>query len=145
MNDAEHYRALERMFLAAPINRFYEPAIRVNEGQAEIEIDVAEKHFHSAGAAHGSVYVHLLDFVAFFAANSLDRESFVFTLSFTTYFTRPLTAGRARSTGKVLNQTGRQFLAEAVLYNEDGTEAGRGNGLFVRGKHPLKDAAGYTI
>ena len=131
------------MYLAAPINRFYEPTINVSEGHAEIEIDVSEKLFHSAGAAHGSVYFQMLDDAALFAANSLDLESFVLTLSFTTYLTRPVTSGRIRSVGKVLNATGRQFVAEAVLYNAADREIGRGNGLFVRGKLPLKDVTSY--
>jgi len=35
-----HYLALERMYLSAPIDAFYEPTIEVSESRAVIEIEV---------------------------------------------------------------------------------------------------------
>ena len=144
MADAEHFRALEHMYLAAPINDIYRPTIEISEGRAEIEIEVAEKFFHSAGATHGSVYFKMLDDAAFFAANSLELDSFLLTMSFTTYLTRPLFSGKVRSVGTVATQTGRQFIAESVIYNADDQEAGRGNGIFVKGKVPLSSVECYS-
>ncbi|NNC64833.1 MAG: PaaI family thioesterase [Gammaproteobacteria bacterium] len=143
MTDTEHFRALETMYLAASINRIYKPTIAVAEGRADIEIEIAEKFFHAAGAVHGSVYFKMLDDAAYFAANSLEREFFLLTASFTTYLTHPITSGVVKSVGTVGTRTGRQFIAESVAYNSDGQEIGRGNGLFVRGKCPLRDVAGY--
>ncbi len=31
---SDHYRRLESMYLAAPINQFYEPKIEISEGEA---------------------------------------------------------------------------------------------------------------
>jgi acyl-coenzyme A thioesterase PaaI-like protein len=143
MTDTEHFRALKTMYLAAPINRIYKPTFAAAEGLADIEIEIAEKFFHAAGAVHGSVYFKMLDDAAYFAANSLEREFFLLTASFTTYLTRPITSGVVKSVGTVGTQTGRQFIAESVAYNSDGQEIGRGNGLFVRGKRSLRDVAGY--
>jgi len=143
MTDAAHFRALEKMYLAAPINRIYEPTLVVAEGHSEISIDVTEKFFHSAGATHGSVYFKMLDDAAFFADNSLESECFLLTLSFTTYFTRPILSGTIRSVGCVATRTGRQFIAESVIYDSHGQEAGRGNGIFVRGRHPLTEVESY--
>ena len=56
MDNEKHYRALEKMYLAAPINQIYKPRITVSTERAEIEIDVSEKLFHAARAVHGSVY-----------------------------------------------------------------------------------------
>ena len=85
----------------------------------------------------------MLDDAAFFAANSLEPEVFVLTSSFTTYMTRPVVSGALRSEGRVVHRTRSQFLAESVLFDEEGREVGRGNGVFVRGRTSLTDARGY--
>jgi uncharacterized protein (TIGR00369 family) len=143
MTKDPHYVALEQMYMAAPINSFYSPRIDVSDSEAVIEIDLSEKLFHAAGAVHGSVYFKMLDDAAFFAANSLEREVFVLTTSFTTYLTRPVSVGVLRSVGRVVHQSKSQFIAEAVVFNSAGVEVGRGSGIFVRGKFPLSVALGY--
>ncbi len=143
MSLENHYRALEHMYLAAPINQFYNPRISVSNEYAEIEIEVTEKLFHAARAVHGSVYFKMLDDAAFFAANSIECDVFVLTVSFITYLTRPISGGFMKSVGRVVNQTKTQIIAEAVVYDQHGLEIGRGNGIFVRGKLPLAEAMGY--
>ena len=108
-----------------------------------VEIDLSERFFHSAAAVHGSVYFKMLDDAAFFATNSLEREFFVLTTSFTTYLTRPVSTGKLRSVGRVVNRNKSQFIAEAVVYDAEGNEVGRGNGIFVRSRVRLKSAHGY--
>jgi uncharacterized protein (TIGR00369 family) len=143
MTKDPHFTALEKMYLAAPINAFYRPKIEISEANSTIEIDISEKLFHAADAVHGSVYFKMLDDAADFAANSLEREVFVLTTSFTTYLTRPLSSGTLRSVGRVVNQNRSQFIAEAIAYDSDGNEVGRGSGVFVRGKVPLRKTRGY--
>ncbi|TQV72899.1 PaaI family thioesterase [Aliikangiella marina] len=143
MDKTEHYRRLESMYQAAPINDFYSPVMKVSEGRAEISIDVSSKLFHAAQAVHGSVYFKMLDDAAYFAANSLEQEFFVLTTSFTTYLTRPISSGSMRAVGKVVNYNRSQFIAEAIVYNEKQKEIARGNGIFVRGKNKLLDVIGY--
>lgn len=140
----QHFRALEAMYQAAPINEFYKPSMRVEEGEATIEIDVKREFFHAAHAVHGSSYFKMLDDAAFFAANSLEPEVFVLTTSFTTYITRPISEGKMIAKGKVVNRNKSQFIAEAVVYDQEGNEIGRGNGIFVRSKMRLIDAMGYA-
>lgn len=140
----QHFRALEAMYQAAPINEFYKPTMRVEEGEATIEIDVKREFFHAAHAVHGSSYFKMLDDAAFFAANSLEPEVFVLTTSFTTYITRPISEGKMIAKGKVVNRNKSQFIAEAVVYDQEGNEIGRGNGIFVRSKMRLIDAMGYA-
>ena len=139
-----HFVALERMYLTAPINDLYRPAIEVSEASAAIEIPVSEDFFHAAGAVHGSVYFKMLDDAAFFAANSLEREVFVLTTSFTTYLTRPISSGSMRSVGRVVNRNRSQFIAEAVAYDSADREIARGSGIFVRSTIALADATGYA-
>ncbi len=114
-----HFQALENMYASAPINEIYKPVMTVSKGQAEIEIKLSEQFHHSAGAVHGSVYFKMLDDAAFFAANSYEKDFFVLTTSFTTYLTRPVSKGRLRAVGKVVNQNNSQFIAESVVYDSE--------------------------
>ncbi|TDF37393.1 PaaI family thioesterase [Alteromonadaceae bacterium M269] len=138
-----HFRALESMYAAAPINTIFQPTMTVSEGQAEIQIELSEQYHHSGGGVHGSVYFKMLDDAAFFAANSLEQEFFVLTTSFTTYLTRPVSEGQLKAVGKVVSKNKTQFIAEAVVYDSEDREIGRGNGVFVRGKLQLSHAKGY--
>ncbi len=51
--------------------------------------------------------------------------------------------GKLRSIGRVVSQTRSQFIAEAVLYDAEDSQIGRGVGAFVRSKIPLTHANGY--
>lgn len=144
MSEENHFRNLERMYKAAPINDFYKPEIVIGEGKAEIEIELSEKLYHSARAVHGSVYFKMLDDAAFFASNSLEQQYFVLTTSFTTYLTRPISTGAMKSIGRVVNSNKSQFIAESVVYDSAGKEVGRGNGVFVRSKILLEGSLGYS-
>jgi uncharacterized protein (TIGR00369 family) len=144
MSTDAHFVALQNMYLAAPINTFYRPTIEVADSRATIEIEVSEKLFHAARAVHGSVYFKMLDDAAFFAANSVERDVFVLTASFTTYLTRPVSTGRLRSEGRLLNCSRSQLIAEAVVYDTREREVGRGSGLFVRSKILLSEVPGYA-
>ncbi len=143
MSDDRHYRALERMYLSAPLNGFFRPRIRIAHETAEIDMDVREDFFHAAGAVHGAVYFKMLDDAAFFAANSIETEVFVLTTAFTTYLTRPISSGRMQASGRVVNRNRSQIVAESVVRNGEGTEVGRGSGLFVRSKVQLADVPSY--
>ena len=143
MSTQDHYRALESMYQAAPINQIYRPVMEVGEGVATIEIALSEQFHHSAGAVHGSVYFKMLDDAAFFAANSLEFEVFVLTTAFTTYLTRPVASGTLRACGRVVHSNRSQFIAESIVYDSEGKEIGRGNGIFVRSKNRLVEAKGY--
>lgn len=144
MDQSTHFKSLVKMHDAVKINEFYKPTLLVSEGAAEIEIELTEKFNHAAGGVHGSVYFKMLDDAAWYAANSLEAEYFLVTVSFTTYITRPVSSGKMKAVGKVVNKNKSQFISESVVYDSDGREIGRGNGVFVRSKAPLADAQGYT-
>ncbi len=145
MSQSQHFKKLENMYASAPINEIFKPVMEVNESKAVIEIARSEKYHHAAGGVHGSVYFKMLDDAAFFAANSLETEFYVLTTSFTTYLTRPVSQGKLRAVGKVVNQNKSQFIAESVVYDGQGNEIGRGNGIFVRSKIKLTDSKGYAL
>jgi uncharacterized protein (TIGR00369 family) len=141
---ALHHRKLEHMYLSAPINRLYQPTIQVGEGVAEIAIPVLPTFFHAAGALHGSVYFKMLDDACFFAVSSVVEDVFVLTTSFTTYMTRPVTAGRLTARGRVVHAGKGLLLAEAVLVGSDEKEVGRGNGAFTKSRNALTPEIGYA-
>jgi uncharacterized protein (TIGR00369 family) len=143
MND-DHFRKLERMYASAPLNRFFEPTLVVQEGRAEVSMPVRPEFFHAAHAIHGSVYFKMLDDAAFFAVNSLVTEFFVLTVSFTTYLTRPVSSGVLTATGRVVHRSRNLYLAESELLDGEGRHAGRGNGSFMRSSIPLAPAVGYA-
>ncbi len=143
MSHEDHYRRLERMYDASPINTFFNPTLVVEEGYSTIDMMVEEKFFHAAHAVHGAVYFKMLDDAAWFAVNSLESEFFVLTSSFTTYLTRPISHGKMTAIGEVVHVNRTQFIAEAVVYDEDEEEIARANGIFVRSTMRLADTAGY--
>ena len=140
----QHYRSLESMYLAAPINsQIFKPTIVVGDKTATISINVREQLFHSAHAVHGSVYFKMLDDAAFFAANSIEPTVFVLTATFTTDLLKPVGSGLMRSVGEVVSYTDSKIIARASVYDDQDNLLGRGEGVFVRSKMPLAEADGY--
>ena len=140
----DHYRKLERMYASAPVNEYYGPRIQVSEGRAEVIIPVRPDFFHAAGAVHGMVYFKALDDAAFFAVNSLVENVFVLTVSFNVYFTRPVSEGEMKATGRVVHRSRRLYLAESNLVDSRGREVARGSGTFVRSSMSLSPEIGYV-
>lgn len=140
----EHWRRLERMYDAAPVNRFFLPKLTVSLDRAEIEMEVRPDFLHAAGAVHGSVYFKMLDDSAFFAANSQVDDVFLLTASFHIDLIRPVTEGKLTAVGTVAYRAGRQVLADAVLTGPDGRPVARGSGTFVRSRIELGPEIGYA-
>jgi uncharacterized protein (TIGR00369 family) len=138
-----HYRRLENMFGQAPISKLTGARITVEEGRAEIVIPVQQQFFHAAGALHGAIYFLALDNAAFFAANSLVRDSFVLTSNFNLHLLRPIAKGEINAIGTVIARTRTQIVAEAIAYNDESQEIARGSGIFVPSNMPLSEAIGY--
>ena len=65
------------------------------------------------------------------------------TTSFTSFITRPVSDGEMVAVGKVVNSNKSQWIAESVVYDGEGREIGRGNGVFVRSKIQLMKTPGY--
>jgi len=145
MKNQTHYRKLETMYLSAPINRFFEPSIRIGEGQGEITVNAREELYHAADAVHGSVYFKSLDDSAFLAVNSLVQDVFVLTVSFNLYLTRPVAEGEMRVQGSGGAPVGRLFVTESVLYNSQGKALARGSGTFMKSTVPLTPEIGYSL
>lgn len=140
----EHFRRLERMYHGAPINTFFAPVLSIAEaGVAEVRLTVRRDFFHAANAAHGALYFKSLDDATFFAVSSLVEDVFVLTVSFTLYFTRPVSAGEIVATGRVVHRSRRLFIAEGTIVDARGREIGRGSGTFMPSMQALSPDIGY--
>jgi uncharacterized protein (TIGR00369 family) len=143
MPDEDHFRKLERMYAQAPVNEYFRPTLHVSEGRAEVVLPVRQDFFHAAGGVHGAVYFKALDDAAFFAVSSLVEDVFVLTVSFTVYFTRPVSGGEMRAVGRVVHSSQRLFVAEAEVTDSEGRVVARGSGTFMKSNVPLTPEIGY--
>ncbi len=141
-----HWRALEALYASAPVNHLFASSLEIlSEGSTRITFSIEERHFHAAGAAHGTIYFKMLDDAAFYAANTLISDRFLLTTSFNLHFTRPVKTGRVIAEGRWISGRRRVLVAEANLVDEEGEEIGRGTGTFMRSHIPLSSLPGYHI
>ena len=144
--EAAHHRALESLYAAAPINRLFDSVLEIpGAGEARIRFTVDERHFHAAGAAHGTSYFKMLDDAAFYAANSLVTDRFLLTTQFNLLLTRPLKQGPVVAEGRWVSGERRVMVAEARLVDAAGHEVARGTGTFMRSRIALAGLPGYRI
>ena len=141
----QHFKKLENMYHAAPFQGLIKSKLKISEGEAELEMEIDPILHHAADAIHGFVYFKMMDDVAIFAANSLEKEFFLLTSSFNLYFLRPVQSGKIRGVGKVVSRTKTQYIAEAVIYNDENKEIGRGSGTFAMSRKPFADVPGYKL
>jgi uncharacterized protein (TIGR00369 family) len=142
---ALHYRALERLYADAPINRLFASRLEIpGEGRSRLVFTVDRDVYHAAGAAHGTIYFKMLDDAAFYAANSLVTDRFLLTTSFNLHFTKPVRVGEVIAEGRWISGRKRVYVAEARLVDGDGDEIGRGTGTFMRSRIALSSLPGYA-
>ena len=142
---AFHYRALERLYASAPINRMFHSTMGIaGEGRARIDFAITPAMFHAAGAVHGTVYFKMLDDAAFYAANTLVTDRFLLTTSFNLHFTRPVRSGVVTAQGRWISGRRRVLVAESWLLDDEGEMIGRGTGTFMRSHIALSGLPGYA-
>ena len=143
----DHFKSLERMYLSAPVNQqlYNGITIKISNEKTELALRVTEKFFHAANAIHGSVYFKMLDDAAFFAVNSIVKDVFVYTVTFNTQLLRPVSNGIIRSIGELKFKSANLFIADSVLYDENGKLMGKGTGSFMRSKIELSEKIGYGL
>ncbi len=143
--EAAHFRALESLYAAAPINQLFDSSLEIAEpGLARIRFTIDERYFHAGGAAHGTSYFKMLDDAAFYACNSLVTDRFLLTTQFNLLFTRPLGEGPVTAEGRWISGRRRVFVADARLIDEEGEEVARGTGTFMRSRIALASLPGYA-
>lgn len=143
--EAAHFRALESLYAAAPINNFFASRLTIPvSGEARIDFEVTPENYHAAGAAHGTIYFKMLDDAAFYAANSLVPDRFLLTTAFNLLFTRPIKAGPVTAYGRWVSGRRRVYVADARLVDSTGEEVARGTGTFMKSSFALSSLPGYA-
>lgn len=142
---AAHFRALERLYSSAPINRIFQSRLAILEaGVSRIDFALDERFYHAGGAVHGTSYFKMLDDAAFYAANSLVSDRFLLTTAFNLLFTKPLLRGPVVAEGRWISGKRRVYVADARLIDAEGEEVARGTGTFMRSHIPLSSLPGYV-
>jgi uncharacterized protein (TIGR00369 family) len=142
---ALHWRALESLYASAPVNLLFDSRLAITgEGRARIDFTVEQRHFHAAGAAHGTIYFKMLDDAAFYAANTLVTDRFLLTTSFNLHFSRPVRGGTVTAEGRWVSGRRRVLVAESRLVDSEGEEIARGTGTFMRSRMALSGLDGYA-
>jgi uncharacterized protein (TIGR00369 family) len=95
--------------------------VRAQDGEADIELDVAADHENSLGVAHGGVVMTLLDVAMARAGRTyVDRDDaapmVAVTIEMKTSFFRPA-VGRLLARGRVLHRTTTMAYCEAELFD----------------------------
>jgi len=142
---ALHYRALERLYRAAPVNAVFPSRLEITgEGRSRLIFTIEPAIYHAAGAAHGTIYFKMLDDAAFYAANTLVTDRFLLTTSFNLHFTKPVRAGEVVAEGRWISGRKRVLVGESRLVDSEGDEIGRGTGTFMRSRIALSSLPGYA-
>jgi uncharacterized protein (TIGR00369 family) len=131
------------MYLKAPINDFYLPEIKIEEGRCEIRMEVKSGFFHAADAVHGSCIFKLLDDAAFFAVQSVVESNFILTHKFETTFKKPVKQGVIIGKGRFEISEGRDFFGVSEVRNSEGELIALGRGSFRVSNWALSSVAGY--
>lgn len=135
----DHFQKLEEAFHSANINQipYKDMILEVGEGSAQLTYPVSEEFFHKMEALHGSVYFKMLDDAAFFAVNSLVRDIFVLTTSFSIDLLRPVKSGLLKAEGWVTFESRNLWVAESHLLDERGRKIAIGKGRFTKSRISL--------
>ena len=141
----QHWRALERMYAGAPVNRSTRPTMQVADGRATVTFQVTGDLCHAAGSLHGAWYFKPLDDAAFFAAASVVPDQFVLTRQFNVHLLGTVTGGQIRAEGRVVHKTRRIVLAESELFDAQGTLVAVGRGELLASRLPWTEARGYDL
>lgn len=130
-----HFEGLLAIYEAAPIQSFYEGLqMSLSTKKCEISLPLKPTYFHAGMAAHGSVYIKLLDDAAYFACQTEIEDYFIVTTNFNLNLLRPLTKGIIKAVGEVDFMSLNLFTASARLYDERGRLCATVQGQFMKSK-----------
>ena len=117
-------------------------SVRIQPGEAEIELDLRPELLNSLNAAHGGVVCTLIDVAMAAAARSDSPETTrVVTVDMSVQFMHPGT-GTLKATGRMRKATRSLAFCEAEIVDESGELVARGTGVFKRLKPGRGDGDG---
>ncbi|MHB8585558.1 MAG: PaaI family thioesterase [Thermoplasmatota archaeon] len=101
-------------------------------GDIVLEVDLKPEHLNSGGAAHGGLYLSMLDSVLGAAVvRTLGPDEWTATQSLTTQFMAPATRGRLRAKGRIDRRGKLTAFTSGEVYDEANTLVARATGLWA--------------
>ena len=126
-------------YLNAPINQIFKPTMTITKGNAVTQMTVQPEFFHAAGHLHGAAIFKLLDDSAWAAAQSVEMDFMVVTVSFTTYFLRPVNQGELTASASIVSKTKSNIVVSGTILDENNKCIANGTGSFSISNFPVKD------
>jgi acyl-coenzyme A thioesterase PaaI-like protein len=126
-------RDLEQAYLANPEFQMRDPGIRISEGEADIVLPLRDEDTGPSGAVLDAVCFKLMNDAATNAVGSVVESGTALTAEFSVTLAHAVASGDLIARGRYVGRTGSNFLADAILTDSDGTELGRGEGVFFAG------------
>jgi uncharacterized protein (TIGR00369 family) len=101
--------------------------------EAVISIEMRDDLRQPSGVLHGGVTATLIDTAMAFAVRTrLETTAATATIDLTVHYLRPLVAGKAICTGKVVRAGKRVFTVSADVHNEEGKLIATGLSTYTR-------------
>lgn len=105
--------------------------LHFQDGQAEVALDLRDRHCNSFGVAHGGLLMTMLDVAMAHAARScaMQPDPGIVTIEMKTSFLRP-GCGRIRASGTVLHRTAKLAFTEGRVLDAQGQLCAHATGTF---------------
>ncbi|MFC1639891.1 PaaI family thioesterase [Gemmatimonadota bacterium] len=129
----QRIKDLELAFLTNPDYALKDPGIRISEGEADIVLPLRDEDTNSTGGMLDAVCFSLMNDAAVSAVCSLIDSCTALTAEFSITLTHAVASGELMARGRYVGRAGSNYLADAILTDTEGTELGRGEGVFFEG------------
>lgn len=107
--------------------------VRIEPNEAVIELEMRDDLRQPSGVLHGGVTATLIDTAMAFAVRTyLDDTEPTATIDLTVHYLRPMVAGRASCTARVVRPGKRIFTVSADVVNEEGKLIATGLSTYTR-------------
>lgn len=126
----QRLRGLEKEYLDGPGKALRGVGIRLAEGEADVVLPGAKTNIDVGGGVLDAVSFKLMSDSAVQAVSTLFDEVTVLTSEFSFTLTHTKPKGVLVARGRYVGQAGKHFLADTMLTDSEGTELGRGEGVF---------------
>jgi hypothetical protein len=132
-------RRLEKSYLEGPAKAMRGVGIRLAEGEADIVLPPSKTNIDGVGGVSDALCYRLMSDSSIQAVGSLFEGNTVLTSEFSFTLTHAKPSGELVARGRYIGRAGKHYLADTMLTDADGTELGRGEGIFF--EHSSEDPA----
>jgi acyl-CoA thioesterase len=102
---------------------------KVEQGSVTLKLPIIPSFLNVKDSVHGGIYASILDTTMGFSARSLGYDE-VSTLEMDVHFLKAVNEGTVHAVGKVIHQNRSTVLAEAGLYDKEGSRLAHSTGTF---------------